>query len=103
MTVEKNHDLRFTYDRSEVGKCLLCHDPLCSKACPQSADVGGILRSLYFDNFLGAAAKLTCECVYCNAPCEKACVLARDNEPVAVREVMLDVKAELPNLPAYKT
>ncbi len=102
MTVANNHDLRFTYDRSEVGKCLLCHDPLCSKACPQSADVGGILRSLYFDNFLGAAAKLTCECVYCNAPCEKACVLERDNEPVAVREVMLDVKAELPNLPAYK-
>ena len=63
------------YDRSEVSKCLFCHDPECTKACPQKADVGEILRSLYFQNYLGAVTKITCDCTYCNAPCEKACVL----------------------------
>ena len=51
-------EYRFYYDRSEASKCLLCHDPECSKACPQDMDVGSILRSLYLKNFLGVKAKL---------------------------------------------
>ncbi|MBQ1331467.1 MAG: NAD-dependent dihydropyrimidine dehydrogenase subunit PreA [Lachnospiraceae bacterium] len=89
---------KFNYflDRSEAGKCLLCHDPECTKACPQKAEVGEILRSLYFENFPGAARKLTCDCTDCGAPCEKACVLAGTKAPVGIRNLMLAVREEAP-------
>ena len=86
----------FFYDRSETSKCLLCHDPECTKACPQNAEVGEILRSLYFKNFLGAVRKLTCDCTDCPAPCEKVCVLADTKDPVDIRHLMLTVKEESP-------
>jgi len=82
------------YDKSEASKCLLCHDPECTKACPQKAKAGEIVRSLYFKNFFGAVRKLTCDCTYCNAPCEKACVLAGSGDPVNIRNLMLAVKEE---------
>ena len=90
------------FDRSEVSKCLLCHDPQCTKACPQKAKVGDILRSLYFKNFLGAVNKMTCDCTYCNAPCEKACVLAESKESVDIRNLMLTMKQEVPETLDYR-
>ena len=99
-----NDGLRYylSYDRSEVGKCLLCADPLCSKACPQEADVGGIIRSLYFRNFYGASRKQTCDCTYCNAPCEKACVLSEKKVPVAIRDLCMSVNEDKKHLPEIK-
>ena len=100
--MEKNgQKYYYRYDRSEVNKCLLCQDPACTKACPQKADVGAIIQSLFFKNFLGATKKLTCDCTYCNAPCEKVCVTGIKKEPVAIRELMLGVKSEAPSLPAH--
>ena len=100
--MEKNgQKYYYRYDRSEVNKCLLCQDPACTKACPQKADVGAIIRSLFFKNFLGATKKLTCDCTYCNAPCEKVCVAGIKKAPVAIRELMLGVKSEAPSLPAH--
>ena len=90
------------YDRSEVSKCLICHDPECTKACPQKADVGEILRSLYFQNYLGAVTKITCDCTYCNAPCEKACVLTGIKDPVDIRDLLRNVKREAAVLPDHK-
>ncbi len=92
----------FSYDRSEVSRCLLCHDPVCTNACPQGAQVGKILRSLYFRNFIGAAKRTNCDCSFCNAPCEKACVLGEKKQPVAVRELLLDLRTESSSLPAHK-
>ena len=92
----------FFYERSEASRCLLCHDPACTKACPQKAEVGKILRSLYFKNFSGAIKKLTCDCTYCNAPCEKACVLTGSEEPVDIRSLMLTVKSEAATLSDYR-
>ena len=93
---------QFTYDRSEVSRCLLCHDPVCTKACPQGAEVGKILRSLYFRNFIGAAKRTSCDCSFCNAPCEKACVLGEKKKPVAARELLLDLRKESSSLPAHR-
>ncbi len=31
----------FVYDRSEASKCLICHDPKCTKVCPQAATCAG--------------------------------------------------------------
>ena len=90
------------FDRSEISKCLLCYDPVCSDACPQSTDVGGILKSLYFKNYIGAVRKLTCDCTYCNAPCEQACVLSERKMPVEIRELLLKVMNDREILPEPK-
>lgn len=64
------------FSREEVARCLLCHEASCSEACPRGVDPAGLLRSLRFDNLLGAAARLekTEGCAGCDAPCERACV-----------------------------
>lgn len=98
----ENHDYYFHHDPSEVSRCLLCHDPECSKACPQKADAGGIIRSLYFMNHLGATKRLTCDCTYCNAPCEKACVLSGNDRQVRIRELLLAVGRDAPLLPGHR-
>ena len=90
------------FDRSEVSKCLVCLDPPCTNACPQHADVGNILKSLYFRNYIGAVNKLTCDCTYCNAPCERACVLNEKSLPVEIHEVILQVKNNADLLPANR-
>ncbi len=90
-------------DRSEVSKCLLCHDPACSKACPKQVPAGDILRSLYFENYLGALKKLgTADCHNCPAPCEKACVLQEPKIPVQIQEVLSALKEDQNVLPVHK-
>jgi len=92
----------FHHDPAEVSKCMLCYDPPCTKACPQSADIGGIIRSLYFQNFMSAMGKINCDCTYCNAPCEKACLLSRENREVAIRDLMTNVKLDRDLLPKHR-
>ena len=94
---------QFKFDESEVSRCLLCADPKCTKACPQHADVGNILRSLFFEDYYIAADRISgIDCTYCNAPCEKACVLTSKNNPVKVREIFMDVKGCSSLLPERK-
>lgn len=93
----------FTYDKSEVNRCLLCNDPVCTKACPQKANVGKVLRSLYFDNPLSGAFLLAnVDCTYCNAPCEKACVLSKSKPSVEVRNIFMALKEDIKALPEAK-
>ena len=90
-------------DESEVSKCLLCLDPLCTKACPQHRPAGDILRSIYLKNYIGASKKLgPADCTYCNAPCEKACVLSLGKEPVSMREIFMELSKEREKLPDVK-
>ena len=94
---------QFKFDESEVSRCLLCADPKCSKVCPQHADVGNILRSLFFGDYYVATDRISSiDCTYCNAPCEKACVLSSKNNPVKVREIMMAEKENTPLLPERK-
>ena len=91
----------FCLDASEVGKCLLCHDPVCSSVCPQHVQVGETLRSLYFENYAGAAVKYgNADCTYCNAPCEKACVLSDARTPVMIRDVFMNFRKDVESIPA---
>lgn len=100
MDIKKFTDCALSIDTSEVSRCILCHDPVCTKACPQKAPVGDILRSMYFDNFLGAIKKIgSTDCTYCNAPCEKACVLNKDSIPVEINNTIMDLKAQQEDLP----
>lgn len=65
------------YITNETTRCLLCHDPLCTKACPKHADTGAVIRSLFFQNRAGAAQKLK-DFTGCNScqtrACQKACL-----------------------------
>ena len=98
----ENLKYKFYYDRTELNKCLLCYDPECTKACRKGADPGGIIRSLFFRNYLGASKKITCECEACDAPCERACVLAKNGRPVSIRTLLSCVKNGASSLPVHK-
>jgi glutamate synthase (NADPH/NADH) small chain len=39
---------------AEASRCLLCHDPPCSKGCPGGTDPGTFIRKLRFRNVTGA-------------------------------------------------
>ena len=99
---DNNTKYIMTFDKSEVSKCMLCIDPPCSKVCPQHDDIGNILRSLYFRNYVGAINNLDCDCTYCNAPCEKACVLNERKLPVSIRKVLMQVKQDAAVIPEEK-
>ena len=102
MSNNKFIESRMSVDMSEVSRCILCHDPECSRACPQNAPVGDILRSLYFYNRLGAAKEIgNTDCRYCNAPCERACVLNREGYPVQIREINMDLIKDRELLPDH--
>ena len=54
----------------EVSRCLLCDQAACAQACPAQTDPARILRSLRFENPVGAAAALkeSFSCAGCSAP-----------------------------------
>lgn len=84
--------------RSDMLKCALCHDAPCSTAC-KYMDPGNMLRSIWFDNEEGAAARLpdTDPCIDCPAMCEQACVRAGE---VPIRKLMMRLYDEVrPKLP----
>ena len=81
--------------KSETGRCLLCHDASCSKACTKEIDVSGIIRSLSFENYGGAAkklSKLSYECLDCDAPCMKECVRNNIDRPINIKSIFTKAK-----------
>lgn len=78
----------------EVGGCLLCHEAPCTKACKKAVPVDSVIRSLRFENKLGAAVKLNGElpCTTCEQKeCMEACLKAKINRPVAIDEILTEV------------
>lgn len=84
-----------TYGKMEAlrntKKCLLCRDAPCSRACPYGVSPDRILRSLFFDNERGAAAKFleNPACLACTGyPCTNSCVLSRTATPVDIPGIL---------------
>lgn len=95
-------DNQLTYYVAEANRCLICHDPVCTKACPQHISVGETLRALYFDDFYHAARLiLGTSCAGCEAPCEQACVLAADERGLRIADVLEGFRADAALLPAH--
>ena len=83
--------------RDDMIRCLLCQDAPCTKACGK-LDPAGLLRSIWFDNEEGAAARLpdAIPCAGCPAPCENRCI--RPNQ-VSIRKLLCRLHDEVrPNL-----
>ena len=95
---------KLTFDASEVSRCLLCYDSPCAAQCPDYLPVDAILRSLYFENYLGAAKRLEdINCASCDAPCEQACILGTTKKPVGIRDVLTSAKHDARTLPSHAT
>ncbi len=75
----------------EAGRCLLCHDAPCTKACPHGIEPDKAIRAIRFENQLGASNLLpdTLPCKSCTSKeCMGACVKAKINAPIAIDEMM---------------
>ena len=72
--------------RADIIRCALCKDPPCDSACARMKP-GELLRRIWFKNEQVAAGVFPAEnpCLFCDAPCEKACV--RPGE-VPIRKTM---------------
>lgn len=85
-----NHDeADFRIDWSELDRCLLCHDTPCAKACPNHYPIDRIIRSACFLNLASAyTLAREADCTYCNAPCQRACVVSKRSTPVAIQHLI---------------
>lgn len=70
-----NNSLSPNEYRTLVSKCLLCHDAICDKACPYKLKPSKFLRSLYFDNAIGAGKYINkSKCLKCKGFCQSKCI-----------------------------
>lgn len=75
----------------EVGGCLLCNNAPCTKACPHQLKIDTIIRSLRFENRLGAVDKMPEElpCHTCETmDCMRACLKAKINTSVPIVDIL---------------
>ena len=84
--------------QAQAGRCMNCGIPFCHQGCPLGnlipewndlvwrADWAGALERLHatnnFPEFTGTL---------CPAPCEAACVLAINNDPVTIKQVEIEI------------
>lgn len=80
--------------KSESSRCLLCLDAPCEAACPGDIPISGIIRSLRFDNQIGAGRKLnqTALCLACNGACMNVCSLGKIDRPVEIPGLLGDLR-----------
>jgi glutamate synthase (NADPH) small chain len=81
---------------AEADRCLLCHDPPCSKGCPAETDPGSFIRKLRLRNVTGAIRTIKTNnalggaCgVLCPAGrlCEKECSATGIDRPVRIAAI----------------
>ena len=86
---------RFDYGQAvaEADRCLLCHDPPCSRGCPAGTDPGtfirkfrlrnitGAIRTIKSNNILGGACGILCPT---SRLCEKGCVATGIERPIQI-------------------
>ncbi|MFW6162446.1 MAG: NADPH-dependent glutamate synthase [Planctomycetota bacterium] len=90
---EVPHGLSAEQARLEASRCLQCKKPACVQGCPVRIDIPAFIRYIAEGDFDAAVAKLkeqTTLPAVCGRvcpqedQCEKVCVLARKDDPVAI-------------------
>ncbi|WP_329585921.1 glutamate synthase subunit beta [Kitasatospora sp. NBC_01250] len=78
----------------QAGRCMDCGIPFCHDACPLGNLIPDWNDLVYRDNWQAAAERLLATNNFpeftgrlCPAPCESACVLAIDSEPVTIKSI----------------
>ena len=81
--------------KSETGRCLLCHEAPCRGVCPNKIQIERIIRSLRFENNMGAARRLgnSEACANCSAPCMDACNRGKIDRPIDIPMILKDAKS----------
>lgn len=91
LSVERGFD--FGQAEAEAHRCLLCHDPPCSRACPAGTDPGtfirklrllnitGAFRTIKENNILGGACGILCPT---SRLCEKECSATGIDRPIRI-------------------
>lgn len=82
--------------KSETGRCLLCHEAPCEKACPSGIQTGRIIRSLRFENNTGAMKQLRnkTDCLLCNAPCMEVCNRGKMDKPIEIPVIINNMEID---------
>lgn len=80
----------------EVSRCLLCNNAPCAKACPYGLEADTIIRSIRFENYSGAAAKIprNVPCANCKTKdCMRVCLKQKINRPVNIDEIIISASS----------
>jgi len=80
----------------EASRCLLCSNAPCAKACPYGLEVDRIIRSVQFENELGAAAGIPdpVPCADCKTKeCMKVCLKRKMSRPVSIDEIIVNTSS----------
>ncbi|MFI9274435.1 glutamate synthase subunit beta [Kitasatospora sp. NPDC052896] len=105
---ERLHDWREVYAEHEhallpiiggqAGRCMDCGIPFCHNACPLGNLIPEWNRLVRDEDWRAAAARLLATNNFpeftgrlCPAPCESACVLAIDDDPVTIKNIELAI------------
>jgi NADPH-dependent glutamate synthase beta subunit-like oxidoreductase len=92
--MEKGFDLGQAM--AEADRCLLCHDPPCSKGCPAETDPGtfirklrlknvtGAIRTIKSNNILGGACGVLCPA---SRLCERECCATGIARPIEIARI----------------
>ncbi len=99
--VERIRDFREVYDpfpeaklREQGARCMDCGIPFCHQGCPLGNLIPDWNDLIYHDQWKAAIERLHATNNFpeftgklCPAPCETSCVLAYNNDPVAIKQI----------------
>src|SRR5512140_1420855 len=81
---------------AEADRCLLCHDPPCSRGCPAETDPGTFIRKLRLRNVTGAIRTVKTNSILGGACgvlcpsarlCEKECSATGIGRPIEIGKI----------------
>jgi len=103
--VERLQDYRYVYEpmpdeevREQASRCMDCGVPFCNTGCPLGNLIPDWNDLVYKDRWKSAIERLHATNNFpeftgmlCPAPCEPACVLSINDDPVTIKEIELSI------------
>ena len=103
--VERLQDYRYVYEpmpddelKEQASRCMDCGVPFCNTGCPLGNLIPDWNDLVYKDRWKSAIERLHATNNFpeftgmlCPAPCEPACVLSINDDPVTIKEIELSI------------